>query len=155
MAACECRITQACACARTRLLESFYAPTFNRMWGHWLKRDMGAAFNEQMWKFNVSAVFSANGGGAGERTVYKVSRACVSAPCARVFAHPPAKRLTHGLPRLKTLCGTQCDLGPPRLPQQPITAAQEKSLIAGLTAMGFFNQTIPPPPPAAVAVVPV
>lgn len=52
--------------------ESFYAPSFKRLWGHWTKNDRQAAFVEQMWKFNVSGVFGQYGGAAAERTVYKV-----------------------------------------------------------------------------------
>ena len=102
-------LSQVCGCAplpqsvpaHNIRAESFYAPTFNRMWAHWVKRDMDAAFNEQMWKFNVSAVFAANGGGAGERTVYKVGMVHslpppqVPHPCASSTTTPVVHWLAH------------------------------------------------------------
>lgn len=44
---------------------------------------------------------------------------------------------------MQKLCGAACDNGPPRLPQQPISASQEAALDAALTKLGFWNQTAP------------
>ena len=55
----------------TVLAEDFYARTFRCMKYYFENGNYEAMYNEQMWKYNISDIFSSYGGGVAERCVYQ------------------------------------------------------------------------------------
>lgn len=107
----------------TILAESYYAGTFLRMWEAFNAGDMRAAREEQQWKYDVEAIFSKHAAMAG----------CSSTNVKRaVYADMPG-------------CNNSCDIGVERLPQSqtPFPKAAHDALVSDLTAVSFFNQSIP------------
>lgn len=93
------------------LAEDFFAPSYLRMRDAFRSGDDAKCLAEQEWKLQVAAVFSSYGGASAERTVYR--RLCANGGC---------------------------DLGPPRLPLQPMPEEDYEALCDALDALGFWEQ---------------
>jgi N-acetylneuraminate lyase len=96
---------------------------------------LAESFFAPTWLRMCDAVVRGDWAGARREQMWKLSVAAVFSSFAG-----DAERTVY-----RAKCGL--DLGPPRLPDVPITGAEYQAMVQQLTALGFFNQTAPPPGP--------
>ena len=97
------------------LAEDYFAQTYARMRAAYLRGDAAAAAEEQEWKRNVSEAIGAAGSAAG-RTLYR------KFPLTSHLGDP---------------------LGPPRLPQRPLSDESWRALQPKLDALDFWKRAAP------------